>query len=135
MQLLGSPQRVDQLPGSEGACADIAHLAGPDQVVERAQRLIDRNLRARPVNLVQIDVVGLEALQAGLTLLDNMPPTVALRIWVVVVHRAMDFGSQNDLLTLAVALKRLASDFLAASAAIDVGGVQEVNPTADCTID
>ena len=46
--------------------ADVADLARADQVVERAQRLLDRRQRIGLVHLVEVDPVGAQPLQARL---------------------------------------------------------------------
>src|SRR5439155_17495276 len=51
-KLLRHPQRLDELPRRVRAAADVAHLAGADQIVERAQRLVDRDVGLRSVDLV-----------------------------------------------------------------------------------
>ena len=43
----GRPGGVGDLPAGEVRRADVAHLARPDQVVQRRQRLLDRGLRRR----------------------------------------------------------------------------------------
>ena len=135
VQFLGDPQRLDQLPGGIGGGADVAHLAGTDQVVQRAQRLVDRRVGAGAVDLVKVDVVGLQAAQAGFALFDDVAAAVAVRVGVIVVHHAVDLGRQHHLLALAVALEGLAGDFLAAPAAVDVGRIQEVDAGVERAVD
>ena len=55
---LGDGQRLHQVPAGEVRAADVADLAGPDQVVERAQHLLDRRQRVEAVQLEEVDVVG-----------------------------------------------------------------------------
>ena len=43
-QVVGAPQHFGQLPAGRSGGADVADLAGTDQVVQRTQRLIDRGL-------------------------------------------------------------------------------------------
>ena len=47
----------------EVRAADVAHLALADELVERAERLLDRGLRVGRVQLVEVDAVGAEAAQ------------------------------------------------------------------------
>ena len=54
---------VDLL-GREVAAADLEHLARAHQLVERAERLLERRRRVGKVQLVQVDAVGAEAAQA-----------------------------------------------------------------------
>src|SRR5690606_21185736 len=62
-QFFADPQRLDDLPRGEGRAADVANLSLPDEIVEGAERLVDGAVGVRPVNLVEIDVVGLQTLQ------------------------------------------------------------------------
>ena len=87
------------------------------------------------MDLVKVDVVGLEAAQGRLALFDDVAAVVALGVGVVVVHRAVHFGRQDDAAALPVALKRLAHGLLAAPAAVDVGRIQEVDPSLDGAVD
>ena len=65
-------QRLHQVPAREVGAADIADLAGADQVVKRAQRFLDRSHGVEAVKLEQVDVVGAEALQRPLAGVDEM---------------------------------------------------------------
>ena len=67
-------QRLHQLPGLEVRAADVAHLARADQVGQRAQRLVDGGLGVGAVDLVEVDAVGAEPLQARLAGLDDVQP-------------------------------------------------------------
>ena len=55
------PLRLDDLPGRQGRAADVAHLALPHEVVERAQGLLDRRPRVGDVLIVEVDLVGVRA--------------------------------------------------------------------------
>ncbi|MET3721955.1 hypothetical protein ABIB27_003831 [Arthrobacter sp. UYEF21] len=59
-------QRFAELPGGHRGCADIADLAGFDDVVKGFQGLLDRRGGIPPVDLVQIHVVGCQSGQAGI---------------------------------------------------------------------
>jgi two-component system chemotaxis response regulator CheY len=67
-QVLGfcRPLGVDDLPRGEVAVAHIAHFALADEIVQRLQRLQNGCIGVRPMDLIQVDVVGLQAAQAGL---------------------------------------------------------------------
>ena len=114
--------------------ADVAHLAGADEVVERAQRLVDGDVGLRAVDLVEVDVVGLQAAQAGFALLDDVAAAVA-HVVGAFAHHAVHLGGEDDVVALAVALERLAGDLLAAAAAVDVGGVEEVDAGVEGAVD
>src|SRR5258708_7855523 len=56
---------ADQLLGEEVRGAYVPDLSGVDEVVQGAQGLVDRRRRVVSVQLVQVNVVGLEATQRG----------------------------------------------------------------------
>ncbi len=62
-EFLRRPERFDDLPAREHAGADVAHLAGANQIVERAQCLVDGDVGLRSMQLVEIDPVGVQPLQ------------------------------------------------------------------------
>src|SRR5262249_7275350 len=53
----------------------------------------------------------------------------------IVGHAPVDTGGQNDVIALATAVERLARDFLALAARVDVGGSQEVDGRVEGAID
>ena len=71
------PQRFHQLPGGEGAGAEVAHLAAADEVVQGPQGLVDGDGRQGALELVEIDVIGLQPPERGLALLQDVTPAVA----------------------------------------------------------
>ena len=56
--------RLDDLRGGPVRHADVAHLALPDEVVQRAQRFFERRRVVVAMHLIQVDVVGIEPPQA-----------------------------------------------------------------------
>ena len=73
------------------------------------------------MNLVEVDIVGLQPAQTSFALLDNMATAVAGRIRVAIRHRTMNFGCKHDLLALAITLERRASYLFTAPTAVDIG--------------
>ena len=134
-ELLGGPQRLDQLPACESGGTDVADLARPDEIVECAQRLVDRGVRFGPVDLVEVEMVGAEPLQARFGLAHDVAPGAAAQIGIGVVHRQVHLARQEHRVALAVPPERLARDFLAEPARIDVGGVEHVDAGVDRAID
>ena len=80
-----------------------------DQVGERGERLLDVGVRVGAVDLVEVDVVGLQAAQRVLDRAHDPAPRVAPLVGVV-AHRAADLGGEHDV--VAAALERLADDLL-----------------------
>jgi hypothetical protein len=62
-----------------------------------------------------------------LDLADDPPARAALLVGVVVAHRAVELGGEDEVVAAAT-VERLADDFLALAARVDVGGVDEVDP-------
>src|SRR5690606_7868221 len=60
------------LPAIPVGAADVAHLAGADQIVHGAQRFLQWRERIGPMELVEVDEVGAEPLEALLAGLDQM---------------------------------------------------------------
>ena len=98
------------------------------QVVERTQGLSDRRRLVGPVELVEIDTVGLEATKARLTL----KPDVATTATTVVrsfAHLAMHLGGEDDV--VATCIQCPAHHRLRAAAVVDVGSVDEIDPAIE----
>src|SRR4030095_15178912 len=57
-QHVAAAPRARRLPGRIVGAADVAGLAGAHDVVERAQRLLDRGLGGRMMRRVEVDAVG-----------------------------------------------------------------------------
>src|SRR3712207_9594813 len=85
-KLLGGPQRLDELPRGEGARPRVEYLSGADQVVQRPQGLVYGYLGVRAVDLVEVDMVGLQALKRGFALLDYVSAVVTCGVGILVVH-------------------------------------------------
>jgi hypothetical protein len=60
---LGGMLRLGELPRVHAARTDVAGLARAYDLVECAHRLLDRRVRVVTVNLVQVDVLEIEALE------------------------------------------------------------------------
>ena len=69
---LGDRQRLHDLPGRHIAQPDVAHLAGSHHVVEGGQHIFQWCQRVKAVQLVQVDVIELQALQAGVELIHQV---------------------------------------------------------------
>lgn len=69
---LRDPQRLRQLPGRVVGDPDIANFPGADQRIQRAQGILQRGARIEPVKVIDIDIIGLQPLQAGLDGIDDM---------------------------------------------------------------
>ena len=107
--------------------------AGALQVGQCAQRLLVVRLGVPAMNLVQVDPVRLEALQARLDLLKDPAARVALLVRVGVVHLSVHLRREHD--RVAPALQGLADDLLRFAASVDIRGVDEVDPGVERGVD
>ena len=116
--------RLLEMLGARSSRADLAHLALGDELVERAERLVDRRRRRRDGGVVEVDVVGAE------------PPSEA-SIARAHVRRASRPARRRSSPPMSIpnfvatttssraARERLAEELLAVARAVDVGGVEE----------
>jgi hypothetical protein len=130
---LRCPLSLDQLRRQERRRADVADLSLVHEVRQRAERLVDVDLGARPVHLVEVDVVRGQPAQRALDLADDPATRVAALVRVVVVHGAVELGGEHDVVP--AALERLADDLLGLAARVDVGGVDDVDPGVQGPVD
>ena len=112
------------LPGKIIAEPDMADLALADQVIQRPQGLLQGRAGIPAVHLVQVDVVGLQPLEARLDPPHDVHPGGAAPVEVL-AHRHADLGGQDDLLPHA--FQRVAQQGLALPARIDVRRVDEID--------
>ena len=123
-------ERLGELPGVHRRGAEVAHLAGVDQVAERLQRLLDRRRAIPAVDLVEVDVVHPEPPQARVALgedrLARQPRPVRS-----VAHPAVHLGGDDQLVPAPVLGQRAADDLLARPGGVDVRRVEEVDPGLD----
>ncbi len=87
------------------------------------------------MDLVEVDPVGLQALQAGFALLDDVTPRIAGCIGIVVVHFSVYFGCQDNAVAFAIALEGIAGYGFAFAAAVYVGGIDKVDAGSDGVVD
>ena len=101
--------------------ADVARLAGLDDLGQRLHRLLERRVVVVAVALVEVDVVGLQPLQRGVDLLVDL---LAREAAVAPAHREVDLGRERERVAR-VAGEDLAPGALGRAAAVHVGGVEE----------
>ena len=128
---------VGDLPAGEVGVAEVADLALGDEVVEGGQGLVDRGDRVRGVQLVQVDVVGL---QPGEGLLHRDLDVIAAALRArrrAVAHVGVpvaELGGEHDLVP--AALQDLSQgEFGRARAAVGLGGVEERDALVDGGVD
>jgi hypothetical protein len=131
---LGDADGLHHLPRGPVRQAEITDMAVLHERVERLQRFLDRGRRVEAVDLVEVDMVELQALQARLRLVHDMAPGGAARVRAL-SHLAMDLGGDDQFLAgQPEVADRLAEDLLAAAGSVDIRGVEEVDPAIDCSL-
>ena len=122
--LVAGGEDVRHLPGRVVADAHVAHLAASHQAGHRVKRLLDIRVVIGGVHVVDVDVVGIQPLQA---LLHRGKDVAAAETGVVRVlaHLPAHLGGEDD--PLAPALERLADDPLAFALHVDIGCVEEID--------
>jgi len=121
---VGDHDHLRELVGGHGRAADVAHLARLNDLVERVHRLLDRRVRIEAMELVDVDVIGLQALQL---LVDRGQQMLAAGADVV-LRRALadaDLGRDHEVLAPRHLHERGAHDLLGAAGVVVVGGVEE----------
>ena len=71
---LGDPLCLDDVRSRKGRRADRAHLSGLDEVGQGREGLLDVDGRVGAVDLVEVEVIGLQAAQGVLDLGDDPAP-------------------------------------------------------------
>src|SRR5215831_11345297 len=121
--------RFDDLLRREIRAAEEAHLSVPHQLVERAQGFLDWRPRVRAMQLVKIDPIGTQPLQARLDRVHDIAPRRPLEL-AGLIHRHAELAREHDRFAL---LAENASEALlrAAFVAVAVGGVDQVDAELD----
>ena len=130
---LGRPLRLHDLVRRERGGADVAHLAGADEVGQCPERLVDVGVGIGAVHLVEVDPVRAEPAQAALDRLHDPTPRVAALVRVV-AHDAVELRREHDVVAPA-ARQSLADDLLRLARGVDVRGVDEVDPRVERAVD
>ncbi|GGY16951.1 hypothetical protein GCM10010358_80690 [Streptomyces minutiscleroticus] len=131
--------RAAQHVGSDVAQSDGRHLPLTDQVRHGSGRLLDGHPGVKPVAVVQIDVVGAEAPQAGLARLADVLGPAVVDDLPFRRHAGAELGGDHDLRTAMpyrLAQQRLVVPesvrlLRGAYRTVDVRGVEEVDAQVD----
>ncbi len=124
MQFLQA-HRPHDLPGAEVRDTHVEHFARADEVVQGCQRLFQRRAAVIGVQVVDVYIVGAQALQAGLDGLADVLAGGAGGVRAGAVHCQPDLRRQHNLLPPPG--QGLPHDSLRGPGAVLVGGVQEVD--------
>ena len=102
---VGDVEGLGELPGVHGRCADVADLAGLDYVVEGLHGLFDGGLVVPAVDLIEVDVVSAETLQALVEFEEDFFAGEALAIGAV-AHDSLSLVAMTVSSRLALALRK-----------------------------
>jgi hypothetical protein len=72
-----APDGTDQLVGQKIRTSDVADLSLMDEIIERTERFVDRGRWIEPMQLIEVDVVGLQAAQGCVDCVENVLSGVA----------------------------------------------------------
>ena len=126
--LFGNAQRLGHTPGLPVGDANITHHAGGDEIIQRAQGLVDRRHGIGAMNLVKVDMVGLQPLQAGLDTVHQMPARGAAIIRLV-AHLAKGLGGNHHFVPPHPDItQRLAQQPFGIAKGIDIGCIDKIDP-------
>ena len=123
--------RLGDVPAGKVGRADVEHLALLDEHFHRLPDLLPGCQAVDVVHLVQVNVVGLQALERPFAGLADVQRRKFAMVRPV-AHAPVDLGGDDDLLAPPAALGEpapddLLGDTLAGLPAVDIGGVEEVD--------
>lgn len=119
--------RLGSSPRRHVGESDVTDLPVADQVIQCAERLLDRRGRVEIVQPVDVDVVGLQTPQRVLQLLHDRLPAGSAAVWVVLVQVAEELRPDHDpVAQRGPAREVVADDLLGVAVGVDVGGVDRV---------
>jgi hypothetical protein len=127
---LGDPLGFDDVGRGHRGRADRADFPAVDQVRERGKRFLDVGGRVRPVDLIEVDPVGLQAAQRVLDRGHDPAPRGSLVVGIVAC-RAAELGREDN--AAAAPLERFAHGHL--GLAVCVGSIDEVDPRVQRLVD
>ena len=106
-----------------------------DESIECAKGFFDWCDGVVAVNLVEIDVVGLQAPETGIDSIHDVSARGA-NVVAALAHTAIDLGGDDHVFASDVQIfQGLAEDFFAETFVINVGGVEEVDARVDRGLD
>ena len=131
MNAAGALQRLRGRLGQ----SHVPDLARAYQIGQRLHRLLDRHLGVYPVQVVQVDVVDAEALQAAFDRLARVLRAAVedARGRIVGIPHNAEFSRQHDL--AAPAADRASDQLLVGERAVGVRRVQEIEPQVERAMD
>ena len=125
-------QILRHLPREHAGRAEIAHLAGAHQIVQRVDGLFDRRAPVEAVDLVQVDEVGVEPLQRGVARFDDVLARQPEAVARAVVRAAVALRRNHYVVTIHADLaQRSPQHFFRGAVGVNVRGVEEIDAGVD----
>src|ERR1051325_8065028 len=123
---VGRVLHLRELPREHARGAEVAGLAGFDDVVQRLERLLDRRVMVEAVDLKEVDVLHAEAAEGGV---DGVHDVLAGEAAAVRTLADLEEALRGDhrFLARGQLAQRAADDFFAHAARVHVRGVEEVD--------
>ncbi len=126
--VFGNAQRLHELPRLPVGTPGISHHALPCQIVERAHRFFDRRDIVLGMNLIKVDVIGLQPFQAARHAVHDVA-TAGADIVRPLAHAAIAFGGDHHVgASDTQILQRLPDNLLGLTGGIDIGGIEKIHP-------
>src|ERR1700722_3516978 len=120
------------MPAGEIRAADVADLAGANELIERGERLLDGSVVVLAVQLEKVDRFDPEPLERAFR---RFQKVLARRTVVIrtIAQRECRLGGNQHAISLALA--RLAQDLLGEAGRVDVGAVEQADPMIEAYVD
>src|ERR1700688_3768911 len=112
------------MPAEKVGAGDVADFAAANESVERFESFFDGSDFVEAVHVVDVDVIGVEAAEAGFGGADDGGGGKAEAVWA---FAEAEGGFRGDEEILALSFDRFAEDFFRQSVGVNIGGIEEVD--------
>src|ERR1700739_5022946 len=119
------------MPAGKIGAGDVADFAAANEGVERFESFFDGSELVEAVHVVDVDVIGVEAAEAGFGGADDVIAGGTGVVWPL-AETKRGFGGNEKILALAV--DGLAEDFLGEAVGINIGSVEEIDASFETDI-
>lgn len=130
--LVGVGERFHEVPAGEVGAADVADFAGADEVIQDVHSFFDGRFGVEAVELIEVDVVGLQTFELSFDGFDEMEAAAADVVGALAEAEG-GFGGDEDF--VAAAFDGGAENFFGEAGGIDVGGVEHCQAGVEAKVD
>src|SRR5260221_8089159 len=123
------------LLGREIADTESQNFSLLPQSKQRFSSFFNRHQRIRPMDLVDINAIGLQSTQGILDLFLNPSRRRIAKYFAIIRPLEGDFGCQNRTISATPFCQRLADDFLGSPKAVHRRGIDEIDTLIDYYLD